>query len=62
MWIFKEQRKFSRSVNFEVLDVGLNRQAKFSALLNLDVLDVALQSARKVFKICELGGARCGFE
>ena len=49
MWIFKEQRKFSRSVNFEVLDVGLNRQAKFSALLNLDVLDVSFLRVKKDF-------------
>ena len=37
-------------------------QRMFLGSVNLEVLDVALQSARKVFKICELGGARCGFE
>ena len=54
MWIFKEQRKFSRSVNFEVLDVGLNRQAKFSALLNLDVLDVSFLRVKKDFMLSEV--------
>ena len=43
MWVFIEQRKFSGSVNLEVLDVTLQRAGKF-------------------FKICELGGARCGLE
>ena len=33
----------------------------FSALLNFDALDVAFQRARKVFKLCVLGCARCGF-
>ena len=37
-------------------------QRKFSGSVYLEVLDVSLKSARKVFKFCELGGARCGFE
>ena len=36
-------------------------QGNFSSFVNLDVLDVGFQRAKKVFKLCELGGARCDF-
>ena len=61
MWLFREQGNFSSSMNLDVLDVGYRDQGKFSGSVNLEVLDVALKSERKVFKLCELGCARCGF-
>ena len=36
-------------------------QENFSSSVNMDVLDVGFQRERKVFKLCELGCARCGF-
>ena len=61
MWVFREQGQFSSFVNLDVLDVGFQRVMNFSALLNLDALDVAFQRARRNFKLCEHGCARCGF-
>ena len=36
-------------------------RGKFSSSVNMDVLDVGFERARKDFKLCELGCARCGF-
>ena len=41
--------------------VKLRKQRKISSFVNLDVLDVGFQRAKKVFRIWELGCARCGF-
>ena len=54
MWLCRVQGKFSRSVNLEVLDMGVNRARKFSALLNLDVLDLRFLRVKKDFMLSEV--------